>query len=71
MEESTETYGGMSLEVLNEITAPYVIRTLPTLHLWDMTPRYWLITWWCSVIPEANGILNPAFLNFSQTTASS
>jgi len=71
MEKSTETYGGMSLEVLNEIAALYVTRTLPTLLLWDMTPRYWLISWWCGVISEANGILNPAFLPFSQATDTS
>jgi len=71
VEKSTETYGGMSLEVRNEITAPYVIRTLPTLLLWEMAPHYWLITWWCGVISETNGILNPAFSPFSQATATS
>jgi len=63
----------MSLEVLTEINALYVTRTLPTLLLWDMTPRYWLISWWCVVvvISEANGIFNPAFLPFSQATDTS
>jgi len=45
------------------------IKLLPTLLLWDTTPRYWLITWWCGVISEANGVLNSAFSPFSQATA--
>jgi hypothetical protein len=43
----------------------YVI-TLPTSLSRDMTPRYRLVTRWCGIISEENGILNSAFLIFDQ-----